>query len=158
MRRIVFLDIDGVLNSAEYRDSDRRPERGGVIGLDPLAVARLNAITDRTGADIVVTSTKRIGKRAADMRGLLMRAGVRGVVLGVTPVLPGGQGTRAREIDAWLTTWTRIRGPFAVVVLDDSVADVSSLPHIAARVVGTTWEHGLLDEHVERAVALLEAP
>ncbi len=151
---IVFLDVDGVLNSFAYMRSERYCEVGGVVGIDPLAVARLNTITTQADAQIVVTSTKRIGRTVGDMRSLLCSAGVTGRVRDVTPVLPGGEGTRSREIDQWLQAYTRWRGPCRFVVLDDSVVDVSSLPHIAARVVGTSMEDGLRDDHVVRTLAL----
>lgn len=154
--KFIFLDIDGVLNSTEYMVSSRYVERDGIMGLDPHAVARLNSITDKTGARLVVTSTMRLLHTRTQMCELLRSWGVTGLVQGMTPVLPGGEGTRSREIDEWLKVYSRLRGPCQFVVVDDSVADVSSLPHIAARVVGTTCGEGLRDEHVVRILAMLE--
>lgn len=165
--RLLFLDIDGVLNSAEYVASDRCRERGGIIGIDRAAVPRLNAITDRTGAGIVVSSSWRIGKTVDRMGEILAAHGVTGEVVSCTPVLTRRYSDhpeddtrvvvaqeRGHEIQAWLDEMT---GPpawldvEAFAILDDS----SDMAHLRDRLVRTTWERGLLDEHVERVVAML---
>jgi HAD domain in Swiss Army Knife RNA repair proteins len=51
---IVFLDIDGVLNS-----DDRRSRLAESSSLDPRAVARLNSILLETGARLVLSSSWR---------------------------------------------------------------------------------------------------
>lgn len=64
MNKIIFLDIDGVLNSNQYWASiqDKKkimPEME--FELDPQCLRNLKKITDETNSKIVVTSTwKRI--------------------------------------------------------------------------------------------------
>ena len=56
--KIIFLDFDGVLNSHIFMMKERLRDSlksGGVAGIDPEAVARLNAICVRTGAVAVVS-------------------------------------------------------------------------------------------------------
>ena len=53
--RIIFLDIDGVLNTLRTRQRSNR----GMIGIDPKRVALLREMIDATGAVIVLTSTWR---------------------------------------------------------------------------------------------------
>jgi len=71
--RIIFLDLDGVLNH-------------GAGPWLPQNVRELNRITDLTGAKIVVHSLRRFGKSLEDMSQDLERAGVTGEVLDLAPV------------------------------------------------------------------------
>ena len=61
MRKVIFLDIDGVLNTEQHRKLCRKKgiaysdENGDTF--DPVAVANLSKIIDETGADIVISSS-----------------------------------------------------------------------------------------------------
>lgn len=58
--RVLFLDIDGVLNHrAVFVPGDVAP-------ICPVALARLKALIERTGATIVVSSTWRRGDLETD--------------------------------------------------------------------------------------------
>jgi HAD domain in Swiss Army Knife RNA repair proteins len=154
--KIVFLDFDGVLNSETWA------RNGGVVNglwtLDPEAVRRLQRIIDATGAYIVVSSSWRHGHTLDELRTILRDAGLTDpptarydlrswTVLDVTP--DSLDGFRAREIRRWLD-----RNPaHQFVVLDDSHdADIDG------HFVQTTWPHGLQDEHVDRAIEILNRP
>lgn len=81
--RVLFLDIDGVLNTERTRAFPGRPDP-----LDAEAVKNLNAITDALGAKIVVSSTWRIGSEEAFQRDVvdyLRNQGVTAEILGRTP-------------------------------------------------------------------------
>jgi hypothetical protein len=139
--RVVFLDIDGVLNSADYLYSLRR--RPGTHKIDPLAVQRLNRITDATGAVIFVSSTWRImGLKA--IRTLLREHGVTAKIVGVTP---DDNRIRGLQIAQCINT----HDVDAYVILDDD-ADMGRL---MSRLVQTDFDHGLTDEHAARAIAVL---
>lgn len=60
--KIIFLDIDGILNYTEWYVSDRNP--GNLYGqegdIDPLCSKRINTICRETGAKIVLSSDWRI--------------------------------------------------------------------------------------------------
>lgn len=56
--KIVFLDVDGVLNCAKYL---RETARGDLVGIDPFRVALLHRILEATGAVVVVSSSWRLG-------------------------------------------------------------------------------------------------
>jgi hypothetical protein len=147
--KVVFLDIDGVLNSHDWfnvtdtrRDSPEYPESH----FDPKPVSLLNEITDRTGAVIVVSSTWRLGRSVSELRELLKSVGVTGYVTDKTPHLGGPRG---HDIYTWLQ---RPTGHVeAYVILDDD----SDMDPLARRHVKTTFDHGLTREHAERAVAML---
>lgn len=162
MRPVVFLDFDGVLNSARFHRQIRAAEGERVKlwdRLDPHGVARVNEIVGRAGADVVVSSSWRLMSEhdsPPTLQSLLHRHGFMGRVVGVTPGLgcshrpwTCSQAHRGHEIDVWLQANGRRR----FVILDDS-ADMQ--PHMD-RLVRTTWEDGLQDQHVARAVELLSA-
>jgi hypothetical protein len=150
--RLVFLDFDGVLNSAEYMLSDRptERERGGVMGLDPLAVARLNRLIKVTSAEVVVTSVVRHRKRRTELCDILKARGFVGTVRGMTP-WHGGDHVRGLEIQAWLDEWTHALGPIEFVILDDD----SDMNHLLPRLVKTSFATGLTDSDVDQAILML---
>ena len=55
--KLIFLDIDGVLNYEGYE----RLTRSGTRFVDPVLIKRLKKIIDRTGAKVVLSSTWRRG-------------------------------------------------------------------------------------------------
>ena len=92
-RRVVFLDIDGVL--APIRRWDRYGD------LDPACIQVLNEIVAGACADVVVSSTWRHGKTVAELQEILEAEGFTGFVLDKTPIgAPGAD--RGEEIAAWL--------------------------------------------------------
>src|SRR5215470_17542350 len=93
MRRVIFLDIDGVL--APIRSWDRYSD------LDPACIQVLNEIVARGGADVVVSSIWRHGKTVAELQLMLEAHGFTGCVRDKTPSgAPGAD--RGAEIAAWL--------------------------------------------------------
>ena len=150
--KLVFLDFDGVLNSTEYMLSDRPTarERGGVMGLDPLAVARLNRLIKATSAEVVVTSVVRHRKRRTELCDILNERGFVGTVRGMTPWLNLDHG-RGLEIQAWLDESARRLGPIEFVILDDD----TDMHHLLPRLVKTSFETGLTDADVDQAILML---
>lgn len=146
--KIIFLDIDGVLNNAEFfRNNVPPPGRDPDDQLDPAGVRRLNIICARTGAVVVISSTWRILYKNAAMRGILGNAGFTGKLVGVTGE---NVGTRGDQIAKWLANYQR--HPIESFVILDDNSDMGALKH---RLVQTLYEDGLQDVHVERAVEML---
>ena len=143
-RRVIFLDIDGVLNSAPFLGEGADLPWEAMI--DPRAVARLNALVRATGAAIVVSSSWRCHVPLARIARILGDHGFDGEIIGATPRRPSSRGA---EIQAWLDE--AADGPDAFVILDD-VSDMGPLtPHL----VLTSFDEGLLDAHVADAAARL---
>lgn len=135
--RIIFLDIDGVLNSSNWlqerklEDPERlagwddlsRAARREVESIDPNAVALLNRIIYDTGALVVISSSWRNSVPLTVIDEVLCFRGFKGHIIGATPQLlrhsSGGlviSETRGREIDEWLNV---VEGVDSFVILDD---------------------------------------
>ena len=161
--RAVFLDFDGVLNSHDYLARIREEGKtiGGLMGLDRLAVARLNRlIREADDAKVVISSSWRHGRTRPQLARLLADAGFVGSVIGMTPdfvhvheeagVVIGKQ--RGDEIQAWLDVAPRFGHDVdSFVILDDG----SDMAHLKDRLVKTEFSMGLLEEHVDRAIRML---
>jgi hypothetical protein len=121
--KIIFLDVDGVLNWA-----DTRHYIDGFIGFDPEHIERFNHITEaHPDAKIVISSTWRkarpFGGTYNDFEGLieLMHAkGLKGDIVGMTPIL---YAKRGEEIRTWIEGYeTELGEKITFVVLDDDTS------------------------------------
>lgn len=150
--RVVFLDLDGVLNTREYvRLAGWAPPLGSERDLhilDPVAVERLNGVLEATAASVVITSSWRATYEEPSLRSLLVRRGFRGQIAGVTPQLPGRR--RSAEIDLWLAD----HAVEAFAIVDDDPEAGAEHP---SRFVQTTFEEGLVESHAEQLVRLLRS-
>jgi hypothetical protein len=156
---IVFLDIDGVLNSEQwYAQAASRKEKPNSQpstqrsllerSIDPACVQRLNRLLQRTGAVVIVSSSWRTKHQLSEIVSILEARGFCGEVIGVTP---SDDGTLARggEITRWLKE--NVPCGVAYVAVDDEVE--TGLP--TEVVVVTSRDTGLTDEDVERAIGIL---
>jgi hypothetical protein len=156
---LIFLDIDGVLNSRNYITKMGDLWDDPKYQMDPAAVARLNRITDATGASIVIISTWRLAfTHCLDkLQACMASYGITGQVIGMTPDLVAMQGslyvaraTRGGEVDQWMFDNTMPMAKDNIVILDDETVDGWQDVHIK-----TNFDDGLQDSHVDRAIALL---
>lgn len=156
--RILFLDFDGVLNSAKwFKESEHEREgvtniyRRAELMLDPLAVQRLNKIVRATDCRIVVSSTWRIPYDLESLSIFLERRGFQGTgtLIDRTPVNRMKGNVRGHEIQEWLDHYPSSVETFCI--LDDD----SDMAHLMDRLVKTTWDEGLQDEHVQQVIELL---
>lgn len=88
-RRLIFLDIDGVMNSNRYYTSmkaeevwARHDEYGD--GFDETSAKFMNMLIDESGADVVISSTWK-GQGLDKMRAMWKKRGMSGNVVGITP-------------------------------------------------------------------------
>lgn len=137
--KVIFLDIDGVLNS---KDTIQRWEDGSFIGIDPYLVAIFNRIIFATGAQIVLSSTWRLHEDG--------REEVRKHVMDFIDVTPSiGYGHRGTEVKDWLDRHPEVE---KYAILDD---DSDFLPH--QPLFQTTWEHGLTEEIAKDVINFLNS-
>lgn len=117
--KIIFLDIDGVLNSdrsiSAFKFIDHNSGNYWYDYLlskhDPVAVALLNQITDVTGAEIFISSANRKEMSLDLMVDLFEKMGVTGNIVGYTPDI----GFRGDEVMAVVNTID----PEYYVIIDD---------------------------------------
>lgn len=145
--KIIFLDVDGVLNNMTWAKR-MRDEGVHVFAEDMLegrAIKLLKQIIDATGADVVITSTWRT--HVAAMTHLLDKL----AYYGIHPIAktPRRGGLRGDEITAWMQECDE---PFdEYVILDDDSDMTVHMDHL----VKTSFEHGLQPEHVKKAIEIL---
>ena len=139
--KVLFLDIDGVLNSAFAINEQRRGD-----AIDRGMVERVNQIVDATGCKIVISSTWRLYQKPEKLTALLYGYGLRPVVIDRTPELDIEDFNRGDEINTWLKNHPEVTH---FVILDDN--DDSAMRNL----VQTTFKHGLQAEHVVKAIQLL---
>lgn len=137
-QRVIFLDVDGVLNSVANRFD----------GIDRVNVEQLNRLVEQTGAYVVISSTWR-SLGTPMVAEILRNHGFTGDVRGITPHLL--RSHRGLEIEAFLREPDD--RPTSIVILDDDNDMGAMLPFL----VQTDARVGLTDGDVERAVAILEA-
>lgn len=129
--KVIFLDIDGVLNSQlfyEKKSQDDRCEEKAEIHfyekmIDKDAVELLNKMVAETGAKVVISSTWRKGKNIEWLQNVLKSRGFRHEVLDKTPVLWLSKNCesnitvpRGVEIMAWLKDHPEVK---RYVIFDD---------------------------------------
>lgn len=148
--KVVFLDIDGVLNCST---STKRYKGGPFVDDDKLAL--LAELVNKTGAKLVLSSTWRFGLLypnsvfANDIIALqkeLRRFGLK--LFSHTPKLPEKQ--RGDEIQLWLDSYSGVE---SFVILDDD----SDMVDLKKYLVKTTWEYGLQRDHIEKATNILNS-
>jgi hypothetical protein len=154
MPKVIFLDIDGVLNSGAYIKRLDGAFDDPIHQIDPEAVVRLNRITDATGAVIVVSSTWRLAFRhSADplrqLQGCLAAYKITAPVIGLTPDKQSIRNRRGKEIQSYIDDHYNEIEKF--VIIDDDSDMGRLLPHL----IKTLFEDGLQDSHVETIIGIL---
>lgn len=140
--KILFLDIDGVLNC---KLSDR---------IDPVMVMRLNEILKLTGAKVVISSSWRMVHTVAEIQKLLEAQGFVGDIIGMTPTPPDDgrlilfSQTRGHEIESWLDLNRHLEVQ-RFIALDDM--GPQQFPQMRKHLVQTNGSLGLQETDVERA-------
>ena len=145
MDKIIFLDVDGVLNS-KYTNA-RSPE--GHVGVMDSKVKLLSKLVEETNADVVISSDWRLIKDA-DYQYLINKLRYKGriEIRGETPNLSWSH--RGTEIKSYLDD----HPTDAWVVLDDIV--FSDFEIVEGHLVLTDPEFGLTEADVEKAKRILE--
>lgn len=169
--KVVFLDFDGVLNRGFGR-------------AEPRLADRLNTITRKSGAAIVVHSSWRYGRSLDMLRHILEGWGVKGEVIDMTPVPEGAEvrmgghiiipdGSMQAFVDALpeefkdsaaSSMWHYERPCSIQLWLDDHpevesfaiLDDHAEFAHLYQNHVHTRMNEGLTDAHVRQALRLLD--
>lgn len=166
--KLLFLDIDGVLNSGRwFHETVDQRKYSLEIGesmmarhpIDAEAVVRLNRICSATGAKVVISSTWRKFDDSYELEQVLRHYGFTGVVVGATPVLDtrtcvaGRTIHRGYEIENWLSGLYGHVQQYCILDDDDDMLG-SQQPNY----VRTFFETGLTDIEAAAAIEILNRP
>ena len=146
MKRIIFLDVDGVLNNGtwaiEMYDKGVKVYREDIL-FEP-SLAQLRRIVDETGAIIVVSSSWRQVPTAYEhLNQWLAKFGME--IADKTPYVGGCRGD---DITAW---FNRNPGECRYVILDDDDDMDGHMEHL----VQTHFDEGLTEEKADECIRRL---
>ena len=160
MRKIIFLDIDGVLNP-KWWISKKPSDKYGVF-FETNAVANLGKIIEETGAEIVVSSSwKNIG--LVELQNMWRDRGLPGKIVDITPDYMSDElllkedsadmdylYERGSEIQGWLLLHGDDVSRYVII---DDMDDI--LPEQQSHFVQTDPEVGITNDDVKKVVHLL---
>ena len=173
--KVIFLDIDGVLNTSETfkrRRKEYEKSKRWNIEIDLERVARLKYIINMTGAKIVLSSSWRLfgefkngeyiskSKQLSDLLNLFNSFGIK--IYDITPHLDYGS-KRDKEIMKWL----KGKDIESFVVIDDETSFL--MEFVGNELIKTSFLPdgemlmnmddctGLCEEHVNRSIAILNS-
>lgn len=159
--KIIFLDIDGVLNTFDEPEKETWEEEHT---FNQESLQLLKSLVELTGAKIVISSTWRLHGKRKDRLWYKMEEQLNEVGLEIYDVTPPsfdfdepvfieGYGwckwsMRGHEIEKWLNNNPLVE---SFVILDDDTDMVHLMPHL----VQTCTIHGFQPEHYEKALKML---
>ena len=159
--KVIFLDIDGVLNCTTSKSYCHDDICGVITGIDSDKVRRLAKIVEATGAEIVLSSDWKDGwskyytsskpSHAKYLDNHLYKKG-RLTIKDKTPNTSKGSWYRGEEILTYLRSHPDITD---YVILDDTFFEDFSTKEIEEHLVLTNYKLGLTDSDVEKAIKIL---
>ena len=154
--KVLFLDIDGVLNSDNYfnnrEDTDNRPYP--LSEFDPKAIIKINKILRE--CDLLVMSSD--WRFQTNLDKILLAVGIdkdKVANFKFTPYLGHifKDNLRGHEVDFVVKGLKRIHKKVNYVILDDLL---EFMPFQKAHLVHTNYNIGLTDKNVEKAIEILK--
>lgn len=174
-QKIIFLDIDGVLNSYGILTDSLKTfarkfkmerllsflnSKYSFSGVEERRVRFLARIVHKTGAKVVLSTSRRGGwyrdiniKNESDRQIQLLFEKYKIEVIDIIPTL--SNRSRQEEIAAWISSNWCIKN---FVVLDDEDVRISNIIRTskAKSIEGRSWENtGLKRRHINKAIKLL---
>ncbi len=150
--KVLFLDIDGVLNSRQWylRNRDEIALQSGLMyrhqeELDPAACRLVNELCTEFSLAIVVSSTWRRLHKLGEIQVMFANRGLHAPVISATPQLRSG--FRGQEVDEWLYDNP---GVTKYVILDDDGDFKPEQP-----LIQTNWDYGVCPADIDAARRLL---
>lgn len=146
--KVIFLDIDGVLNSDEYIDSIKGKEMTAENEIDMEKVRLLEQAINQTGTRVVLTASGRYAQVGRYLREVLSQMAV------FTDVTPYMNNIRGLEIKEWLSQNSDVED---FVILDDEIFE-SYDEELLSKLIkisngnGRNFGEGLLQKDVDEIV------
>ena len=152
---IIFLDVDGVLNSTnhlmELYKKYKKPFCGFDTPFDPNCLKNLNELVTQTNSKLVISSTWR--KSTKGMKILLEnleKYELDKSIIGCTPIF-NTNVTSGSEIKTYLSQFKEHQSKLNFIILDDESDMDELLPHL----IKTDENFGLTCENVKAAIKKL---
>lgn len=158
MEKVIFIDIDGVLNSEVNQDLNFRQGRWFAhnLILDLEAMLCLKEIVNQTGAELILSSTWRYpdedGSYSSKKNFINQLSSFDLSLNDETPQLP--EYGRAAEISAYLDEHMDITH---FVIIDDDT-DLLKNEKLKPHILHTNYEIGLVKGEIAEAVSILNKP
>lgn len=154
--KIIFLDFDGVMDTAFYDSylvKHHLPEVDSVGRpvFDPSCIANLKSIIDTTGADVVVTSDWKYLDTYEQLLKMWEERSIPGFMTDTTPNVSKHRGD---EIDQWLK---ECKEDCCYVIIDD-LDDSNFNKHQLNHLVTVNPYNGLDELCAKQAIAILQNP
>lgn len=149
--KILFFDIDGVLNNGEYSKTLDRPMHidgyGGLPDIDYKNIQFINYIVEETECYLCISSGWRFFNGLIDH---LYSCGLNANILGVTPIC----GSRGKEIQLFIDSIKKNLGVEieSYAVVDDN--DLMDGLH-EGRFVKTDFDYGLTENETKLIIDIL---
>ena len=148
-QKIMFLDVDGVLNSEVYYKSTSHSENDW-SRFDPISVERIKKLVEEFSLQIVISSTWRYGAVDRLMHELKNSKLIEYLYHDwFTPVIHPAH--RGMEIKLWLDLHPEVKD---YIIIDD---DENMLEEQMSRFVKTGLHEGMTEEHFNRVRAILSS-
>jgi hypothetical protein len=168
MSKIIFMDIDGVLNSKKYFTSASfLNEAAGMttyqiqqyyhhLHLDPEAIKLVNNLIDTSGANVVASTAWRKRYTIDELNFFLEKRGATFTIEDKTPDLmeenPFRYSPRGMEIQQYINFIPIV--PESFVILDDCC----DMCHLSSRLVQTDENIGITKKDIAKAIKILNKP
>lgn len=151
--KVIFLDIDGVLNSDTYMEKQLDNSSEGIESeIDPATLILLKKAVDTTGAKIILSSSWRIMRKYNELEKFLMKFGIS--LSGKTPYVDGKRGL---EIKQYLSENENIE---QYLILDDEIFesfDEELVNHLILTKSDQNYHgfsEGLTEKHIKQIVEI----
>jgi len=165
MKNIIFLDIDGVLNTERWHLNEGHKDPQDQFGddFDPGAVANLSLIIEETGADIVISSSWKFSGLES-MQAMWRERKLPGKVIDVTPSTVSDEmllNADSDELDKMpfkgydVKEWLSNKGKQVknYVIIDD---ENGFLPEQQSHLVLTDPVYGISKEDIDKTINILK--
>ena len=160
--KVIFLDVDGVLNSKDdlmiYREKNNIDHCILYAEVEDRPLKLLKEIVDKTSAKIVVSSSWRIGCERSGKESIFgnklfikLESRLKDYDMDIYDITPslGTRTQRGDEIREWLS-----KNPtdnFIILDDDSDMCEFLNTEHF----IKTTYKHGLTEELKDRAIEVL---
>ena len=147
---IIFLDVDGVLNSTnklkEVYNKTNKPHSGFDYPFDEKCLENLKLLVKLTDSKLVITSSWRKSEQGKkSLLNMLEKYDLKKDVIGFTPIL---YKKRGKEIEEYLSTLS-CKPNF--IILDDNTDMGDLLPYL----IKTNNQFGLTKENIKKGMIKL---